>query len=150
MAVVSLEEAARRLNCSLATVRRRLRNGDLKGCQKPIPQGFIWEIELPDDVTLNPSLKGDMDPATDTDDGLPPRANTEPSNVPDDSREVTTLWELVETLKLQVKLQGEELEARRREVQELHVLLQRAQAVLPAPRQDRLSWWRRILRLSSV
>jgi len=33
----------------------------------------------------------------------------------------------------------EELTARRREVQELHVLLQNAQAALPAPRKP---WWR--------
>ena len=39
----------------------------------------------------------------------------------------------------------EELEARRREVQELHVLLQQAQAALPAPKENR-SWWRRMWR----
>jgi hypothetical protein len=35
----------------------------------------------------------------------------------------------------------EELEARRREVQELHVLLQQAQAVLPSPRVNHRPWW---------
>jgi hypothetical protein len=39
-------------------------------------------------------------------------------------------------------VQDAELEARRREVQELHVLLQTAQA-LPAPRESR-PWWRRL------
>jgi len=47
---------------------------------------------------------------------------------------------LVTTLQAQVQAQGEELDARRREVQELHVLLQTAQAALTAP--ERRSWWR--------
>ena len=40
-----------------------------------------------------------------------------------------------------VAILSEELEARRREVQELHVLLQHAQAALPAPKENR-PWWR--------
>jgi len=47
---------------------------------------------------------------------------------------------LVTTLQAQVQAQAEELDARRREVQELHVLLQTAQAALTAP--ERRSWWR--------
>ncbi len=43
-----------------------------------------------------------------------------------------------------IALLKEELEARRREVQELHVLLQASQAALPAPRSTRRwwKWWR--------
>jgi len=48
---------------------------------------------------------------------------------------------LVTTLQAQVQAQGEELDARRREVQELHVLLQNAQTALAAP--ERRPWWRR-------
>jgi len=47
---------------------------------------------------------------------------------------------LVTTLQAQVQAQAEELDARRREVQELHVLLQTAQAALTAP--ERRAWWR--------
>jgi len=47
---------------------------------------------------------------------------------------------LVTTLQAQVQAQADELDARRREVQELHVLLQTAQAALAAP--ERRSWWR--------
>jgi predicted RNase H-like nuclease (RuvC/YqgF family) len=38
-----------------------------------------------------------------------------------------------------------ELEARGREIQELHVLLQQAQATLPAPKDNR-PWWHRLWR----
>ena len=47
---------------------------------------------------------------------------------------------LVTTLQAQVQAQAEELDARRREVQELHVLLQTAQAALTAP--ERRPWWK--------
>jgi len=47
---------------------------------------------------------------------------------------------LVTTLQAQVKAQAEELDSRRREVQELHVLLQTAQAALTAP--ERRTWWK--------
>jgi len=47
---------------------------------------------------------------------------------------------LVTALQAQVLAQTEELDARRREVQELHVLLQTAQTALTAP--ERRPWWR--------
>jgi len=47
---------------------------------------------------------------------------------------------LVKMLQMQVQSQSAELDSRRREVQELHVLLQTAQAALTAP--GRHSWWR--------
>jgi len=47
---------------------------------------------------------------------------------------------LVTALMAQVQTQAEELDARRREVQELHVLLQTAQAALTAP--ERRAWWK--------
>jgi len=54
----------------------------------------------------------------------------------------SNLEALVITLQNQVQAQGEELDARRREVQELHVLLQTAQTALTAPNKP---WWRRWL-----
>jgi len=47
---------------------------------------------------------------------------------------------LVTILRDQVQAQAEELDARRREISELHVLLQTAQTALTAP--ERRSWWR--------
>jgi len=61
--------------------------------------------------------------------------NDQPLNGHDSNLEV-----LVTTLQAQVQAQGEELDARRREVQELHVLLQTAQAALTAP--ERRPWWK--------
>jgi len=50
---------------------------------------------------------------------------------------------LVTALQSQVLAQAEELDARRREVQELHVLLQTAQAALTPPaRRPWWQWWR--------
>jgi hypothetical protein len=59
------------------------------------------------------------------------------------SGEVAALRELNAQLKAQVETQGMELEARRREVQELHVLLQQFQMALPAARDNR-SWWHKL------
>jgi hypothetical protein len=61
-------------------------------------------------------------------------------DVPDDLVEPET-GEL-QALRERVKAQDIELEARRREVQELHVLLQQAQAALSAPVGTQRSWWR--------
>jgi len=52
----------------------------------------------------------------------------------------SALTDLVTALEGQVKAQAEELDARRREVQELHVLLQTAQTALTTP--ERRTWWR--------
>jgi len=48
---------------------------------------------------------------------------------------------LVTALQAQVMAQAEELDSRRREVQELHVLLQTAQAALTAPERPWWRWW---------
>jgi len=62
--------------------------------------------------------------------------NDQPLNGQDSNLEV-----LVTTLQAQVQAQAEELDARRREVQELHILLQTAQTALTAPKSK--PWWRR-------
>ena len=53
----------------------------------------------------------------------------------------------IDILRKTISILETELEARRREVQELHVLLQQAQAALPSSkeRSSKLSWWRRLL-----
>jgi hypothetical protein len=115
---VTISEAARLLGISEPTASRRVRSGELPGTQTPTPQGFVWMVELPDDLPMD----------------------TEPSG------EIAALRELNAQLKSQVEAQGMELEARRREVQELHVLLQQAQAALPVPKEQQQSWWRRLWR----
>jgi Helix-turn-helix domain len=103
---VTISEAARLLGISEPTARRRVRSGELPGTQMPTPQGFVWMVELPDDLPIDSSSPG----------------------------EIAALRELNAHLKAQVEAQQSELEARRREVQELHVLLQQAQTALPEPR----------------
>ncbi len=112
---VTISEAARLLGISEPTARRRVRSGELPGRQTPTPQGFVWMVELADDLLMDSSPSG----------------------------ELAALRELNAQLKAQVEAQGVELEARRREVQELHVLLQQFGTALPAARDNR-SWWYRL------
>ena len=98
--------------------------------------------------------------------------DVEPPAPPPKPSRSSPLRELVSVLQHQVEIQGEELQARRREVQELHVLLQQLQSrALPAPPEDtteppaarqtdtppaeayqptgpesRMSWWERLWR----
>ena len=116
---VSIPEAAAHLGVSEDTIRRRLRKGELAGHQEKTAQGFRWKV----DIT--------------TADAGPGSHNGHLQNHAD-----AVLEELVTTLRAQVQAQTEELEARRNEVRELHVLLQHAQA-LPAPRSRR-PWWSRL------
>jgi excisionase family DNA binding protein len=48
---------------------------------------------------------------------------------------------LVSRLEAQIAAQQEELAAKNRQIEQLHVLLQQAQAALPAPR-ERKPWWK--------
>ena len=119
---VTIPEAARVLRVSEHTVRRRLRSGELQGSQVASVGGFTWMVDIPDELLIGSPASGET--------------------------AVTAL--LIARLEAQIVSQGaqiaaqyEELEARRREVQELHVLLQQAQAALPAARDSR-SWWHKL------
>jgi excisionase family DNA binding protein len=109
---LTISEAAQRLRVSEMTIRRRIRSGEIQGVQVNSPGGFAWVVDLPDEPTVD-------EPSPDT----------------------SSLRELVDELRSRVAAQDQELEARRREVQELHVLLQQAQAALPAPQENQHSWW---------
>ena len=82
---VTITEAARRLGISERTVRRRLHTGDLMGSQMATPQGFVWTIDLPEDMTED-------------------RANGHSS-----SREVETLKEFVAVLNNQVDTKDQQI-----------------------------------------
>jgi DNA-binding transcriptional MerR regulator len=44
---VTIEEAARQLGVSPATVRRRAKRGQLKAIKRELPTGFQWFVEIP-------------------------------------------------------------------------------------------------------
>jgi hypothetical protein len=118
---VSIPEAARLLRLSEYTVRRRLRTGELHGEQVSSPGGYTWMVQLDDELAQDNQVVG---------------------------AEMAVMRALVARLEAQVDAQAAELESRRREVQELHVLLQQAQTALSAlssPSKGRpwWRWWRR-------
>ena len=111
MVIVSVHEAATRLGVSQDTIRRRIRKDELQATQSPTPQGYTWMVELPDD-----------------------------EEGPDGQRkystgEVLAFGELVGVLKDAVTALRGQLEAREREVRELHFLLQKTHPGLTSPGQ---------------
>jgi hypothetical protein len=109
MPLVTVGEAADRLKVSTQTVKRRLKNGILKGEQKDTPQGYIWLVDISEAETnttiLNDGISGDASAAI--------------------SREIQRLE------------QDEQLETKDRQIEQLHVLLQQAQAALPPLKDNR-------------
>jgi len=108
MTELTVAEASRILGLSTATIKRRLASGELTGRKETRPQGTRWLVEV------------------DTD-----RPQITDSSLKGSSTGTAELTTLVTVLR-------EELAARRREISELHVLLQNAQAALPAPHKP---WW---------
>ena len=49
---------------------------------------------------------------------------------------------IVAILQAQLLAKDQQLAAKDKQIEQLHVLLQQAQAALPAPKEDRPSWWR--------
>ena len=124
----TIAEAAHHWHISQDTVRRRIRRGELKAQQQPTPQGFVWVVEVQETPELaEPSL------------GASPGEGHVMREL---VATVQVMRELVGAIQVQAATQREELKARRREVQELHVLLHQLQArALPPPGR---SWWRRL------
>lgn len=130
-AQVTIAEAAQRLDISTDTVQRRLKRGELAGVKETTPQGFRWLVELPNEAV------GTDGAAVDT--GAVP-----PHPLDGSTAEVRRLEEVAQAYReqldaqrtifeRQITEQAEELAARRREVGELHVLIQGLQRALPAP-----------------
>jgi hypothetical protein len=126
MQKVTIAEAAKCLGKSTDSIRRRIAKGELKARKVPSPHGEIYLVELPQDVT----------PAA--------------QSAPEDKEDNTVA---VEAMRKTISLLETELEARRREVQELHVLLQQAQKQLPPGKTEdtteetpkKVTWWRRLI-----
>jgi hypothetical protein len=119
---VTIPEAARMLRVSEHTVRRRLRSGELQGSHVASVGGFTWMVDIPDELLIGNPASGET-------------AVT--------ALLIARLEAQIVSQEAQIAAQYEELGARRREVQELHVLLQQAQAALPAARDNR-SWWHKL------
>jgi hypothetical protein len=135
MPQATMVEAAVILGVSPDTVKRRLQRGELEGHQEETPQGFRWIIELPDDS--GPSNHSSAAPAD-------ARAT---AGAEETLRELVDVLkgevsELRQQLQTQATAHGERLEAKDKQIEQLHVLLQQGQAALLAPRSGR-SWWRR-------
>jgi excisionase family DNA binding protein len=131
MQQVSIDEAARLLGVSQDTIRRRIRNGELKAHQETRPQGYVWRVILPD---KEPEPEGQNHVGNTYLSSELIEALRDTIQRQDDT--IAQLW-------TQLEAKDGQLETRAREVQELHVLLQQAQAVLPAPRDNR-PWWQRL------
>jgi hypothetical protein len=127
---VTIAEAAKCLGMSIDSIRRRIAKNELKARKVPSPHGDIYMVELPDDAV----------PAHD------PAAN--------EGKEDNVV--AIEAMRKTISILEIELEARRREVQELHVLLQQAQKQLPPGKTEdtkeptkeettvKVSWWHRL------
>jgi hypothetical protein len=140
--MLTMVEAAHQLGVSVDTVKRRIQKGELKGHQQPRPQGFVWLVEMPEETNLPGSNP----------------ANT-PVDTPVTAGELRRLEEIVQFLKgelngrdvqieswkQEAEAHREQLQAKDRQIEQLHVLLQQAQAALPAPRDSR-PWWQRLWR----
>jgi excisionase family DNA binding protein len=114
---VTIREAAQRLGVSPDTIRRRVRSGELASTREQRGGGSVIYIELPD-AEPTAALRAE------------PTAAPRFDNVQvDPPAEVEILKDYVSELKRQ-------LEAREREVRELHVLLEQAQRALPPPRAE--------------
>jgi excisionase family DNA binding protein len=117
---VSVNEAARLLGVSRDTITRRIRAGDLEAHQEPRPQGHVWRVVIPDEAISE-------------------------GHYSDVMGELQTLRKMVSMLQTQVEADREELVSKNKQIEQLHVLLQQAQAALPAPRDNR-RWWQRLWR----
>ena len=125
MKEVPIIDAAKILNISMDTVRRRISKGELKARKIPSPHGETYLVEVPEEP-------GPV------------------SEVPEDKEDNPVA---IEAMRKTISILETELEARRREVQELHVLLQQAQKQLPPGNTEsstekapvKVSGWRRLI-----
>ena len=135
---VTIPDASRILGVSVETIRRRLRRQQLAGQKLPTAQGFEWRVLLPAQLLDATDLAADA--RDDQAEGAPPThaSGVAPSQAasPASDRELARLEAHVGDLRSELAEARTELEARRREVQELHVIIARltpAPAALPAP-----------------
>ena len=127
---VTILEAAQRLGVNPATVRRRIKRGELRSRQQPNASGFVWLVELDE-----PPAQAPAQPST-------PQASATKDPGDHDAQAAVTLLTAhnadlratVDALRNQLDRAETELDARRREVRELHTLLAASSRLaLPVP-----------------
>lgn len=128
---VSIKEAARRLGVSPKEIRRRIKNGDLVGfVQLPETSGSEDGNAAPtrsDGVVSTAAVAAEAGRGADATSSMPSRRGQHLGSLHGgpDSRDVE-----IQRLQTLVSVLRDELEARRREVQELHVLLREQQRTM--------------------
>ncbi len=108
----TVDEAAKHLGVSRDTVMRRIRKGELDAHQEERPQGHVWRVVIPDEKEESSKVDGEV------------------------------LARELESMRGVLELVQGELATKNEQIKELHILLQQAQAALPAPQENRRSWWR--------
>jgi hypothetical protein len=136
-------EAAQRLGIHPETLRRRIRRGEVKAHQKRTPHGDVWMVEV--------ELTGQVPETSNQDQAGQDGVADSRANLNRDSGEVRTLREMVALLKDELEARDGQMEswkqqlgAKDKQIEQLHVLLQQAQSALPAPKEDHPSWWQRL------
>jgi chromosome segregation ATPase len=125
---VTIPEAAQLLRLSEYTIRRRLRTGELTGQQVVSPGGFAWMVEVPDELAQDSPMENSYSGEIAAMQALLARAEAQ-----------------IASQETQLQAKDRQLESKDRQIEQLHVLLQQAQTALSAPREERQSWWRRLL-----
>jgi hypothetical protein len=124
--LVSIREAVDRLGVSESVIRRRLRAGTLIGERRQTPQGHVWLVEVPDQPPPSPEPAADQPPVSRPDPELERELAV--------SREAVTRLEAhcTDLRETNARL-GEELAARRLEVERLIVVVREGQRALTPP-----------------
>jgi hypothetical protein len=135
--LVSIAEAGKILGVAEITIRRRLRSGEIKGHKRSTPQGYVWIVELSEeDLQRNREHEEQNG-----------EQGSDPTEI-EAADEVSFLRQMVTFLKEELKSRElswqQQFQAKDKQIEQLHVLLQQAQTALSAPREGRQSWWRRL------
>jgi hypothetical protein len=132
MTRLSIREAAQQLGVAELTIRRRLRSGLIPGYQEDPPNGRWW-VDIPDEengLKTSESLEG-VEVSSELEEALRDIIR----------RQDETISQLRDQHQVQAESCQQQLEAKDKQIEQLHVLLQQAQAALPTPRNNR-PWWR--------
>ena len=125
---VPIREAAMMLGVSPDTIKRRIKGGEIPARKEPRPQGYVWLVQLESTPALAPVAPLHA--------WLPAPAPAPTLDAASDAVALAVARAQVEELRALVRTRSEELDARRRETQELLVLLQRSQVEQASPQQQ--------------